>query len=558
MAKISNLPLLDPATIDGSESVPLVKNGVTLQAELDTIPAPEAKRQADRADAARLATELVRDQAADLVLPANIFVDVAQADAEAALAEGTYYKLVNTSVGFATVFRRDAVSSTRLYDEITKAGLESDEGASRIGFKQSGGGAIARTLDDKARETISVTDFGAVGDGIANNDAALAAAHAYMAARSAAGGSNTMELVWPAGRYIYTSSENWGIDRLRMRFEGEVWLIRTGTGPAFILDGGASGAGLLGLQILGYPYVTDDGTPHHAIYARAIHSSRMEIRSTGAGAGFSAFYGEWLVDNDISFVVSGIEGGIYKVPDYGLHLTNRNVNEECSYNRIQVRVSGEGINKIPVGVYLDGALGNKITGTIQNCTLGFKDTTNAWQNVFDKVDWEANSADAEIHGEQTQLAFCDFQIGPVFKSDALDCSMIGGSTVNVTLENGAFNTLLSSFTYNRRRIPGTGVITPGWDQSTRFRDLKNGKTGAIHDAPPSRTVVAVGPSPYTYTNTSGNNESLIVSGGTLSVLGLGRGDLTDAISVSGGQVVLAPGDRLYMEYSFPPGLIRWT
>lgn len=437
------------------------------------------------------------------------------------------------------------------------------EGAQSILYRQPIAGAVARSLAARLREIVFITDFGAVGDGVTNNDAALAAARAYMASRAAAGGLNTMELVWPAGRYIYTVSPNWGIQRLRMRFEGEVWLIRTGTGPAFIADGGASGSGLLGLQILGYPYIVEDGTPNHSVYMRAIHSSRIELRSVGAGVGdaedekFSAFYGEWLVDNDISFVVSGLEGGIYKVPAYAMHFTNRVLSEECSYNRVQVRISGDAVVKIPVGVFLDGALGNKITGTIQNCTLGFRDTTNSWQNVFDKVDWEANVADAEVHGEQTQFVVCDFEKGPVFKSDALDCSMIGGSTVNITVESGALNTLLSSLTYNRRRIPGTGVITNN-SPSTRFRDLKNGKTGVVHDVPPERTVVTVGASPFTYTNTTGNNQALIISGGTLSILGLGRGGLTDAISVQTGQVVLMPNDRLYIEYSSPPTLVRWS
>lgn len=323
---------------------------------------------------------------------------------------------------------------------------------------------------------IYITWFGAKGDGGTNNDSALAGARVHMAARAASGGLNTELLVWPAGRYLYTASENWAIQRLRMHFEGEVWLIRTGTGPAFIMDGGATGPGLLGLQITGYPYINDDGAANHAVYIRAIHSSRFELRSTGAGAGFSVYYCEWLVDNDASFVVSGLEGGIYKVPAYGLRFTSRNANEECSYNRVQVRISGDAVNKIPIGVFLDGALGNKITGTIQNCTMGFRDTTNAWQNVFDKVDWEANTADSEVHGEQTQLVTCDFEKGPVFKGDALDCSMIGGSTVNITVESGALNTLLSSLTYNRRRISGTGAITDA-GTGTRKTDVRNGKAG---------------------------------------------------------------------------------
>lgn len=54
--------------------------------------------------------------------------------------------------------------------------LESDTGATLVGFKQSGAGAVDRTLADKAREVVSVKDFGAVGDGVTDDTGAFAAA----------------------------------------------------------------------------------------------------------------------------------------------------------------------------------------------------------------------------------------------------------------------------------------------------------------------------------------------------------------------------------------------
>lgn len=47
--------------------------------------------------------------------------------------------------------------------------LAASTGASLVGFQQSGTGAVARTMQDKARERVSVKDFGAVGDGVAND-----------------------------------------------------------------------------------------------------------------------------------------------------------------------------------------------------------------------------------------------------------------------------------------------------------------------------------------------------------------------------------------------------
>jgi hypothetical protein len=57
---------------------------------------------------------------------------------------------------------------TALIDDLAATG-----GTALIGFEQTGTGATARTAQDKLREFASVKDFGAVGDGSANDTAAI-------------------------------------------------------------------------------------------------------------------------------------------------------------------------------------------------------------------------------------------------------------------------------------------------------------------------------------------------------------------------------------------------
>jgi hypothetical protein len=75
-------------------------------------------------------------------------------------------------------------------DTTLRANLAASSGSSLIGFLQAGTSAVARTTQAKLRETVSVKDFGAVGDGVTDDTAAFQAA-------IAAG-----DIVIPEGQYI--------------------------------------------------------------------------------------------------------------------------------------------------------------------------------------------------------------------------------------------------------------------------------------------------------------------------------------------------------------------
>lgn len=72
-----------------------------------------------------------------------------------------------------------AVTSSKIQDgAIVNADVNAaaDIAASKLSFTQSGTGATTRTVDSKLKDVVSVKDFGAVGDGVADDTAAIQAA----------------------------------------------------------------------------------------------------------------------------------------------------------------------------------------------------------------------------------------------------------------------------------------------------------------------------------------------------------------------------------------------
>jgi hypothetical protein len=90
-------------------------------------------------------------------------------------------------------------SKLALSNSIVNADVNASAGivASKLAFTQAGTGATARTVDSKLKEVVSVKDFGAVGDGVNNDTAAIQAAIASLATKGT--------VHFPVGSYKVTS-----------------------------------------------------------------------------------------------------------------------------------------------------------------------------------------------------------------------------------------------------------------------------------------------------------------------------------------------------------------
>lgn len=99
--------------------------------------------------------------------------------------------------------------------------LSGASGSSLVGFLQSGTGAVARTAQAKLHDTVSVKDFGAVGDGSTDDTAAI------QACIDAAPTGST--IYFPIGKYVVSASLTTGNKTLIVQGSG----YRASVGSAF-------------------------------------------------------------------------------------------------------------------------------------------------------------------------------------------------------------------------------------------------------------------------------------------------------------------------------------
>lgn len=96
-------------------------------------------------------------------------------------AAADYSVLVQDRRGRQVVYAANSAEFSNSSNVLTQllafiTNIASSVGSSLVGFLQSGVGAVLRTVQSKLREWPSVQDYGAVGDGVADDHAAFAAA----------------------------------------------------------------------------------------------------------------------------------------------------------------------------------------------------------------------------------------------------------------------------------------------------------------------------------------------------------------------------------------------
>lgn len=139
-----------------------------------TVSAFQAASAASASAALSAASALSSQSSAELAALSPVVAPTEIADVKLLLDDSDVFPIVSSNT-----LKKFSWSSFRswangVFASITT--LASSIGSSYIGHLQSGAGAVFRTLQSKLRESVSVKDFGAVGDGVTNDRAAIQAA----------------------------------------------------------------------------------------------------------------------------------------------------------------------------------------------------------------------------------------------------------------------------------------------------------------------------------------------------------------------------------------------
>lgn len=126
------------------------------------------------------------------------------------------YKFVLKNAQGVIQWTQDNISNPAALANSLRADLAAATGASLVGFQQAGTGAVPTTVQSKLREFVSVKDFGAVGDGVSDDTAAI-----QLAIAAVNGGTSVVRcLVFPAGKYMVDQLVFDDLYNIELRFDG--------------------------------------------------------------------------------------------------------------------------------------------------------------------------------------------------------------------------------------------------------------------------------------------------------------------------------------------------
>lgn len=443
--------------------------------------------------------------------------------------------------------------------ELNKKATQSDLDKTNEDIATQATSLAEKASKKKTDGIISITDFDnlVLNKGLPNEDWKDAFQTAVNSIKT-----NNQKLVFPAGIYQYSVSPNWAVDDAQIVSDGEVRLRYTGTDQAVIIDG-VTGANsnvwnmTFGRFIIEAPSIAKDG-----VYINRVHHSHFDLRVRGAGETYSGINVLFTVCNTFNIEVSSNPEGWYQnaKPQIGLRLSRFGAVGSGlipSYNTFINPI----IEKTVQGGKIEDSLGNIfLGGTMEGCDdNGLWLTAEASLNKFFGLDLEVNAGmDIYCLGHENEFHGVDSTKLVSFSGDAKNNLLLGGSFKTIALEVSTTRNLIDGVKYNRELFDGTeGVITDA-GIGNRLTNNTNVKQNRIENRPPEVVTISVGISPFVYRNNKGNDERILLKGGTITELFLNHNGAGDVLEIYNSFITLCPGDELVVTYTAVPTMRRYS
>lgn len=404
-----DLPLVDFTDEAGFSEIALdtnAKQAVFIAAEaIDTVNALDVSAAITSAELA------AANAAAALASQASAASSASTAANQATGAAGSA-EAANTQAGIAATQAANAAGSASVAAAAGSAAADTlanniastgaGKGANLVGFIQNGAGAVARTVQAKAREAISVKDFGAVGDGVADDTAAIQAA---ITAVGATGGGTVF---FPAGTYSLSAALS--MSSLSVILEGASrfsTLLRQSIANARILDITGDFCGVNSLSFIYADTPTPGGA---AIYCRGSFCTFKDfvIRNAHIGIDYSIGSGGKITNFEIfDYVNAGLL--VQSLNDLFVSSFIMNAGNEARGALGGIRL----VNRVEAFICTDGdILGGtySMTTTAASNTSGQRPAYNNFTHVFFDLSNTGVSLDAIV---ETEFVGCWFSSGRV-------------------------------------------------------------------------------------------------------------------------------------------------
>ena len=339
--------------------------------------------------------------------------------------------------------------------------------AAQVSYNPPFTGAVATNVEDKLAQYVNVKDFGAIGDGVANDTTALQAAINYAVPLK-------RPIYIPTGTYLYSVLTGLNQNNTTINGDGSNNTVLKFTGTGIALDVGTNAGFRQGINLSGF---TVEGNANTSIIIRARLVARsfwndINVREADpvAGIGFE-FNGCML--NNFNYLMCSQDRNTMVNPPLEAFNINAASPQGNSTNNVWTNLYAEGFwppsaNSINIGVRISGGDQNVfIGGSPESCkTYGTLISSFSRFNTFIGVGWENLQAlGGDVNDGGVSNRFINCYSSEKFILQGRSASVEGGYFERIQVDSGAL----------RNRIMDVSVN--GW--STGSGGLYDSGTGTI-------------------------------------------------------------------------------